>query len=253
VTAWADDPRLPTLVIFSASWCPGCTASVLADRAIAKEFGTAVQVGLGLAESDGAFAGSAYATMLEGVAVWSEASTTRLHEPCRVVGIPSACLYANGEVLWSGSPGDAWAPLEALRDGSLAAWSANHETSSDLVRARLRGDLSPVAIEAVLNATHGMPGWQNSSAWDRVDQERPSQRELALGVALSRDAVAMDGGIDFAHLDTYALALAKAGRMPDAAAVGRRVLEMCEAVAGKCDTEAERARGFIAMAEAATK
>ena len=56
-TAWKADSR-PTLVIFSASWCPGCTASALADRTLVRAHGKQFQVGVALQESDAAFVAS---------------------------------------------------------------------------------------------------------------------------------------------------------------------------------------------------
>lgn len=248
-TAWKTDGR-PTLAVFSASWCPGCTASALADRGLARDHGKDFQIGVALqAESDDAFAASRYARALSGVPVWSEASVAKLTDACHPVAIPSACLFENGKVVWTGDPSEAGPVLDARRAGKLAAWLADADRADEAARDQAKAALhDPSKIADVVATTHGRAGWQNSIAWDLVDRESPSPGAVSLAVALARDAVASDGGIDFAHLDTYALALAKAGRMQDAAYVGKRVIAVCEAVQGKCDTERERAEDFIARA-----
>jgi len=250
-TAWAADGRA-TLAVFSASWCPGCTASALADRELVRAHGAKFQVGVALqSESDEAFVASRYAKALSGVPVWSEDSVAAMTDACHPVAIPSACLYANGKVLWTGDAAEAGAVLEAQAAGKLAAWLAGEEEAEATFKAQAKEALrDPSKIAAAVATTHGRAGWQNSVAWNLVDRDQPSPGAVELAVALSRDAVASDGGIDFAHLDTYALALSKAGRAVDAAYVGARVIAVCGAVAGKCTEEKTRAEDFIARANA---
>ena len=246
-TAWVADTR-PTLAVFSASWCPGCTASAIADRELVRVHGTSYQIGVALQEeSEDTFAKSKYARALSGVPVWSEASVAKLTDACHPRVIPSSCLFHKGKVLWTGSPGEAGVVLAAHQAGKLDTWLANAETA-ELEAKRLAQEAleDPSKIPAVVAASHGRVGWQNSIAWRLVDRDDPSPNGVALAVALARDAVASDGGIDFAHLDTYALALAKAGRVEDAAYVGARVIAVCDAVEGNCREERRRAEEFIA-------
>ena len=251
-TAWKADGR-PTLVVFSASWCPGCTASALADRLLVRDHGKHFQIGVALQESDDAFVGSSYAKALSGVPVWSEASTKKMTDACRPSMIPSACLYNNGKALWFGGASEASPVLEAHRAGKLADWLAAADTRAEAAQLALKEALrDPAKIPEALSLMHGRADHENSVAWNLVDRDDPSPNAVALAVALSRDAVASDGGIDFAHLDTYALALAKAGRVADAAYVGARVLEVCAAVQGKCSEEKQRAKEFIERAKART-
>lgn len=248
-TAWKADSR-PTLVVFSASWCPGCTASALADRALVRAHGKQFQVGVALQESDADFTASPYAKALSGVPVWSEASTKKLTDACHPVAIPSACLFEHGKAVWSGDAAEAGAVLDARRAGKLATWLAEADSAEETAQTKMQEALSdPAKIADVVALMHGRAGWENSVAWRLVDRENPSPNAVALAVALSRDAVAYDGGIDFAHLDTYALALAKAGRIADAAYVGARVLEVCDAVDGNCSEEKRRALEFIERAK----
>src|SRR5690242_1993683 len=70
--AWVAGAK-PTLAVFSASWCPGCTASAFADRELSRVHGKDFQIGVALQdESDEAFSKSPYAQALSGVPVWSE-------------------------------------------------------------------------------------------------------------------------------------------------------------------------------------
>ena len=248
VTTWKPEPRA-TLVVFSASWCPSCTASALADRHLAGEFGKDFQIGIALQETSDAFARSPYAKALSGVPVWSEASTKRLADACDPVAIPSACLYAHGKVLWTGGVSEVAAVLEAQRGHKLAAFLTQADESLGAARDVAKQALTdPAKIPSVVTLMHGHADEQNSIAWRLVDRDDPSPNAVALAVALSRDAVALEGGLDFAHLDTYALALSRAGRDADAAYVGRRVVAVCDAVQGNCSAERKRAEQFIASA-----
>ena len=251
-SAWAADAKKATLAVFSASWCPGCTASALADRQLVRDHGAKFQIGVALtSESDDAFVASRYAKALAGVPVWSESSTTAMTDACHPVAIPSACLYAKGKVLWTGDASEAGAVLEAHGAGKLDAWLANEQSAETEFKVLAKEAMQdPSKIAAAVAVTHGRAGWQNSVAWNLVDRDDVSPGAAKLAVELSRDAVASDGGIDFAHLDTYALALSKAGRTADAAYVGARVIAVCDAIQGKCGEEKRRAEEFIARANA---
>jgi len=247
-TAWKADGR-PTLVVFSASWCPGCTASALADRALVRAHGKDLQIGIALQESDEEFVASPYARALSGVPVWSEASTAKLTKACDAVAIPSACLFVRGKPVWTGEVSEASAVVEANRAGKLAEWHASADAANEAAQQKTDEALrDPNKIPELLAIMHGHADWENSVAWRLVDRDNPSRNAVALAVALSRDAVVSDGGIDFAHLDTYALALAQAGRAADAAYVGARVIAVCSAVNGKCPEEKRRALEFIESA-----
>ena len=248
--AWAADGRA-TLAVFSASWCAGCTASALADRELVRTHGAKYQVGVALqSESDDAFVASRYAKALSGVPVWSEASTASMTDACHPVAIPSACLYAKGKVLWTGDASEAGPVLEAHAAGKLAGWLAGEEAAEETFKAQAAEAMKDSSkIAAAVATTHGRAGWQNSVAWNLVDRDNPTPGAVELAVALARDAVASDGGIDFAHLDTYALALSKAGRAADAAHVGARVIAVCD-VQGKCTEEKTRAEDFISRVNA---
>jgi len=249
VTAWKPDATHATLAVFSASWCPSCTASALADRHLAQEHGKDFQIGVALQEANDAFARSPYAKALSGVPVWSEASTKKLVDACHPVAIPSACLFEHGKVLWSGGVSEVAAVLEAHRANKLAAFLAQADSNAEAARAVAREALSdPAKIPTVVTLMHGAADEQNSIAWRLVDRDDPSPNAIALAVALARDAVALDGGLDFAHLDTYALALSRAGRDKDAAYVGMRVIAVCDAVHGNCSEERRRAEQFVAKA-----
>jgi len=221
-------------------------------RQRARGHGAKFQVGVALqSETDDAFIASRYAKALSGVPVWSEASTAAMTTACHPVAIPSACLYAQGKVLWTGSASEAGPVLAAHAAGKLPAWLAGEEAAETTFKVQAQEAIKDRSkIAAAVATTHGRAGWQNSVAWNLVDRDNPTPGAVELAVALSRDAVAVDGGIDFAHLDTYALALSKAGRTADAAHVGARVIAVCDAVQGKCTEEKTRAEDFIARANA---
>ena len=74
---------------------------------------------------------------------------------------------------------------------------------------------------------HGFAGEENSIAWGLVDKPSPTKAELALGVALARDAVESTGALDFALLDTLNVGLTKSGDTAEAERVSRRVVVTC--------------------------
>jgi hypothetical protein len=247
-TAWKADGR-PMFLLFSATWCPGCTASVLQDAAIARNYGKRFQVGVALVDdSDADFARSPMATLLADVPVWNAASVKSLAERCQARAIPTACLVDKGRVLYTGSADGAARVLDAYATGSLETALGAHDKARAEVRDRVElGVTTDDDIAAIVKLTHGDAGWQNSMAWSLADRDQVSKTGAALAVALARDAVASDGGVDFAHLDTYALALSRAGRTDDAATVGERVIAVCAVVRGKCTEERRRALEFIAQ------
>ncbi|MBA3501272.1 MAG: hypothetical protein H0T65_12915, partial [Deltaproteobacteria bacterium] len=173
--AWVADAK-PTLAVFSASWCPGCTASALADRVLVREHGKHYQIGVALQdESDEAFLKSRYARALSGVPVWSEASVAKLTAACQPRVIPSACLFENDKAVWSGDPSEAGAVIDAHKANGLAQWLANAESAETTARSLAQEALNdPSKIAAVVAATHGRVGWQNSTAWRLVDRDSPS-------------------------------------------------------------------------------
>ena len=102
-------------------------------------------------------------------------------------------------------------------------------------------------------ATHHDPKLQNTIALGFASKKEPQGAEVALAVALARDAVASEGGFDYVHLDTYSLALSKANLPDEAAAVGWRVLHVCRATYGNCMIEKRRAYLYIYYARERVK
>ena len=94
-------------------------------------------------------------------------------------------------------------------------------------------------------ALRGLPVLENDLAWQLVDQPSPTAHEVELGLLLARDATQATEGLDFAILDTYAVALMHAGDIDGAARVARRVLEVCDTIDGHCEEERERAMDYI--------
>jgi hypothetical protein len=235
------------LIVFGGSWCPGCVASVLEDAALAQRYRGRVEVGFALEnEQDSAFMASTMARWLSDAPVWSEASSARVKELCGIRFVPAACLVSGDRVLWQGGAADAQAVLDAHLAGSLTArLEQSDAVDSDLAAARA-GD--PAARERVLAATRGFASRENSIAWDLVSSDEVTRAELVLSLALAQDATNATSGLDFAILDTYALALHKAGDGAAAARVGRRVIAVCEAVGGRCSEERQRAEELIAAA-----
>jgi hypothetical protein len=170
-------------------------------------------------------------------------------DACHPAQIPTACLFEHGKAVWHGDVADAGAVLETWRTGKLADWLASDDTIRQAADTKLTQALSdPAEIAEVVAIMHGRPGWENDIAWPLVDRRNSLPNEVALAIALSRDAAIFDGGLDFSQLDTYALALAKAGRAADAAYVGERVIAVCAAIHGSCADEKERALAYIERA-----
>jgi len=246
---WVPDGR-PTLLLFSASWCPSCPASLLTDIAVARAYGDRFQVGVALIEnSDEDFARSPMARLLAEVPVWSATSVRALAVRCEASSIPMACLVDRGRVVFRGSVDSARHVLDVHGDARFDATLAADATAKAAVVARLALGVGGAEIAEIVEATHRDPGWQHGIAWQLASRRDASATDLAFAVALARDVVAADGGLDYSHLDTYQLALSKAGLADDAAVVSRRLLAVCAKVHGSCMVERRRAYAFIYYAQ----
>lgn len=242
---WRDDGR-PTLVMFTASWCPSCPASLWTEKGLAHAYDDRVQVGIGLVEeSDDDFASSTMAQLLGDVPVWSARSVNQLARRCDARAIPLACLIDHGRVVFRGHAISAPHVLDAYLAGQLDATRAADAAARAAVAVRLSLGIDAATIDALVAATHHDPGWQSDLAWRLASPTDAPPAAVALALALARDAVTAEGGLDYAHLDTFALALSKAGFPEDAALVSWRLLAMCSSVHAKCLLEKRRAYGFI--------
>lgn len=244
--AWTSDGR-PTLFLFSASWCTSCYASVLTDVELSRAYGDKFQVGVGLVENDDAeFSKSPMARLFAEVPVWSASSVQQYAARCAAQAIPLVCLVDRGRVVFRGSADRARGMLDAYLAGKADDAVAADASAKARTLARIAlGGLDADEIAELVAMTHGDPVFQNSIAWQLAAKQPASPTDLALAVALSRDAVATDGGVNFLHLDTYSLALSKANLSNDAAAVSWRVLTLCRTVSGECMIEKRRAYAYI--------
>jgi len=251
---WVTDGR-PTLLLFSASWCASCYASLLTDVAIAEAYGDRFQVGVALVEnSDVEFSKSPMARLLADVPVWSADSVRTFATRCGAEAIPLACLVDRGRIVYRGSADSARKLLDAYGQGRFeAALAAAAAARANVVAKLGLGVFAPADIAEIVAATHGDPGWQNSLAWQLATRDHASPTDLALAVALARDVVGDEGGLDFLHLDTYQLALSKAGFPDQAAAVSWRVLHLCKTVSAECMIEKRRAWAYIYYARERNK
>lgn len=243
--AWVPDGR-PTVLLFSASWCPSCQASLLTDVALVRAYGDRFQIGIGLVEdSDAEFSRSPMARLLAEVPVWNTDSVRALAARCGAAAIPIACVVDRGRVVFRGSADSARHVLDAYGDARFDARLAGDAAAQAAVAARLGLGVGGDDIAEIVQATHGDHGWQNSIAWGLASRRDASATDVALAVALARDVNAASGGLDFSYLDTYQLALSKAGHADEAAAVGWRVLAVCKTVHADCMVERRRAYAFI--------
>lgn len=217
-------------VVFSASWCHGCVASVPGDADLARRYEGRIEVAVALQEASSSFASSSMARWLSGVRVYDQDSTKALAVTCGVSAIPAACLLDGTRVLWTGNADDGAAVIDGFLSGHL-----------DDVRSREK----EAEKRPTLASLHGLAGRENAIAWDLVDKQNPTAAELALGVELARDAVESTGALDFAILDTYAVGLTKTGDHAGAARVSRRLIAMCDAVKGDCSEERSRAEAVL--------
>jgi hypothetical protein len=238
-----SDAAGPRLLIFGASWCPACEGAVLSDAAIVERFSGKVDVGVALAQSDEEFLDSSMSRWLGETPVWSQQSTREIYEHCGVMFLPAACLVEGDTVLWSGEAQNAAAILDAY---------VAHGTDEPLDRTRsLPNDVDMSSGEArdrVRAALAGYAGTENTLAWDIADDSAASAEELGLAVDLARDASNTTQGLDYAILDTYALALSRAGHTDEAATVAKRVLDLCDLLGASCHEERARAEAFVAIA-----
>jgi hypothetical protein len=250
---WVDDGR-PTLLLFSASWCASCYASLLTDVAIAQEYGDRFQIGIGLVEnSDVEFSKSPMARLLADVPVWSADSVRKFATKCGAEAIPLACLVDRGRILYRGSADSARRLLDAYAKGQFVAATTAAAAARASFLVKLGSGVSAEDIPEMVAATHGDPGWQNRIAWELATRDNGSPADLALAVALARDVAAEEGGLDFLHLDTYQLALSKADFPDQAAAVSWRVLHLCKTVSADCMIEKRRAYAYIYYARERNK
>lgn len=239
--AWVADER-PTVLLFTSSWCPPCQASLLLEIAIAREYSDRFRIGVALEESDADFAGSAMARLFAGVPVWTADSVRPLAVRCGVRTIPFACLVDRGRIVFSGPPINLRRALDAFDRGPQ---TLDAQLAEQRAKARFAFGVGPDDVEEIVDQTNGDPHWQHQIAFSLAARPEASGTDLVLAVALARAAVVAGGGLDYWNLDTYSLALSKAGRAEDAATVGWRVLDLCRKSQSKCMIERMRANGLI--------
>lgn len=231
-------------VVFAASWCHACVASVPGDAELARRYAGRVEVAVALQEKTSSFASTPMARWLSGVRVYDEDSTNALAKTCGVFGIPFACLLDGDRPLWTGSPDDGVAVLDGFLAGDLEAVRSRQKQADVAWKGAVE---SPDKRPAAVAALHGFAGRENSIAWRLVDKVDPSPNELGLAVELARDAVDSTGALDFALLDTYEVGLSKSGDAAGAARAARRVIAVCDAVKGECSEERSRAEAVLAQ------
>lgn len=241
---WTDDAR-PTVFVFTASWCPPCIASLLQDLELARAYGDRFQIGIALEETDADFTSSDMAPLLADVPVWTAPSVRAFATRCGVRTIPAACLVDHGRVVVRTAPLNIRHVLDAYGAATLDAQLAAETSRRATVAARLALGVSTDEVDAIVEATASDPQWQHAIALALASRFDATASDLVFAVALARAAVAAGGGLDYVHLDTYSLALSKAGRPEDAAAVSRRVLALCARVHSECMIERRRAYGYL--------
>jgi hypothetical protein len=238
----------PKLVIFGGSWCPACVASVFQDIALAERFRDRMEIGVGIyGEDDPTFMRSTYSRWLSSVPVWSARSAAPVSERCGVSYVPAACLLDGERVLWLGPAADAGALVDAQLAGRLDETLRRYESADEIARQAL-ATREPEAFARAIEALRGLPGRENTIAWDLVGSSTPPPNELAFAVEIARDATNATSGLDSAILDTYAVALWKSQRWSDAARVAARVIAVCDATQGPCGEERRRADSYLAAA-----
>ncbi len=239
--AWVADQR-PTVLLFTSSWCPPCQASLLLDIAIAREYGDRFRIGVALDESDADFAGSAMARLFAGVPVWTADSVRPLAVRCGVRTIPFACLVDRGRIVFRGPPINLRGALDAFDRGPRML---DAQLAEPRAKMRFAFGVGPDDVEELVDQTKGDPYWQHQVASSLASRPEASGTDLVLAVALARAAVVAGGGLDYWNLDTYSLALSKAGRAEDAATVAWRVLDLCRKSRSMCTIERVRASVLI--------
>ena len=243
---WVPDGR-PTLLLFTASWCPTCPASILTDVALAQAYGDKFQVGIALVEnSDEDFSASTMAMLFGGVPVWSAKSVADLAAKCGASEIPMACVVDRGRVVFRGSGVTARHVLDAYANNRAQATAAEvYGGRAQAIAKLVIGVADQETIAEIVKLTARDPGWQNSIAYTLAARPEGSPTDMTLAVELAHSVVESEGGLDFAHLDNYALALSKANLPEHAAMVCWRVLALCKTVQSECMIEKRRAYAYI--------
>jgi hypothetical protein len=237
----------PRFLMFGASWCPGCVAATPQDAALARRYGSRMQIGLAIhGEEDATFRRSDMATWFSGLTVWSASSTRDIGERCGVSAIPAACLVDGDRVLWHAvGAGDGVAIIDAYFAGTLDSVTSRLDSAT---AEAPQAPNDPQVRNRVLAGLHGFAGQENNISWGLVDRPVVSPAEASFAVALARDAVDATAGLDHAILDTLAVALHKNGQDADAGRVGARVIAVCDALHAECGEERDRAEEYIRIA-----
>ena len=213
------------------------------DAELARRYAGRVDVVVALQEGNASFTASTMAKWLAAVPVYDQGSSEGLASTCGVSAIPAACLLEGNRAVWSGDPLDGAAVIDAYLAGTLDDVLAKMRKGDELCRdAGAHPEKRPLALAAL----RGFAGRENHFAWVIVDHASSSPSELALSVALARDAVESTGALNFNNLDTYAVALTKSGDEKEAARVEKRVIAVCDAVEGQCSEERARAKKLLA-------
>lgn len=247
---WVPDGR-PALLLFTASWCPTCPASILTDVSLAKAYGDRFQVGIALVEnSDEDFMASTMASLFGDVPVWTASSVARAQAECGAAEIPMACVVDRGRVVFRGSGVTARHVLDGYAERRATETAAEIMGARSQAIARLAlGVVDREDIDAIVKLTERDPGWQNTIAYTLAARREAGPTDAALAVELAHSVVASEGGLDYTHLDNYALALSKANLPEHAAAVCWRVLALCKTVHSECMIEKRRAYAYIYYAK----
>jgi hypothetical protein len=155
-------------------------------------------------------------------------------------------LDEKSNVVASGEGGDVTRELELAR--AKQAWDKNAilERATTAIDAAIAAPEDASLRARAVEAARGLGHLENDRAWDLAQAKQAPE----LAVALARDAAESADGLDIATLDTYAYALAQAGRAAEAVAVQTRTLAVCDWVATSCSEERERFERFKVAAAA---
>ena len=235
-------------MIFFGTWCGACVASILADVDLAKRFAPGVRVGIALlADTPETFDAFAEAVKVPlPIEIWRDDERTReLKALCEVTGLPMACLVdKEHKRLWRGEPGNGQKVLSAFVTGRLDTAIAETERAVGLIDKAVEQPADDEARARAIEAASGLGGYENFIAWPLVEKGAA----LTLAAALARDATVSTGGLDFASLDTYALALWKLGHRMEALGASTRAMAVCDALGTTCTDERARHEQFRAAA-----
>lgn len=228
--------KTPTLVVFFATWCGGCVASVLSDADLKRRFSPKVRVGLALVDNKEADFDAFTKTLRASldIDVWADDDATKaLKKTCGVSSIPAACLLdADQKVVWTGHPGNASPVL-----GNASDYNAASARAREAIDAAVAAPADAALRNQAFASATGFAGLENEVAWDLALKGKG----LELAAGLARDATISTGGFDYASLDTYGFALWKLGRREDAYTVASRVVAVCDLLDPHSCSE-ERAR-----------